>query len=163
MADFIYLEADASDDSNDEEAEMIIGDDNLIDDSIQENDELSFYRFYNQEIEIESIRNKMRRRAQNNIEHLDANNYLDPSEIDDIGNESLDESDDFERSKAQFLRSLKSPVENQTRENSFYFTLLHAIRFLKNKKSDQSDEIEIERKIGSDLYLKIFEKKINAF
>ena len=90
MADFIFLEADASDDSNDEEAEMIIDDDNLIDDSIQENNEPSFYRFHNQEIEIESIRNEMRRRAQNKIKHLEANNYLNPSEIDDIGDESLD-------------------------------------------------------------------------
>ena len=38
-------------------------------------------------------------------------------------------------------------------------TLLHAIRFLKNKKSDQCDEIEIEKEIGSDLYFKIAEKK----
>ena len=41
-------------------------------------------------------------------------------------------------------------------------TLLHAIRFLKNKKSDQCDEIEIEKEIGSDLYLKIAEKKDNC-
>ena len=44
MADFICFEADASDESNDEEAEMLI-DDNLIDDSVQENNEPSFLGF----------------------------------------------------------------------------------------------------------------------
>ena len=75
----------------------------------------------------------------------------------------MDEFDGFEKSKTTFLKSLKSPIKNQRRENSFYLTLLHAIRFLKNEKSDQCDEIEIEKEIGSDLYLKIAEKKINAF
>ena len=41
-------------------------------------------------------------------------------------------------------------------------TLLHAIRFLKNEKNDQCDEIEIEKEIGSDLYFKIAEKKGNC-
>ena len=71
----------------------------------------------------------------------------------------MDEFDGFEKSKTAFLNFLKSLIENQTRENSFYLTLLHAIRFLKNEKSDQCDEIEIEEEIGSDLYLKIAEKK----
>ena len=41
-------------------------------------------------------------------------------------------------------------------------TLLHAIRFLKNKKINQCDEIEIEKEIGSDIYFKIAEKKDNC-
>ena len=147
MADFISFEADAFDDSNDEEVEMLIDDDNLIDDTAQENNDPSFFRFHNQTRDFQEIAEDIERQAQISIEH------------DDIGNESLDEFDGFERSKITFLNSLKSPVVNQTRENSFYLTLLHAIRFLKNKKSDQCDEIEIEKEIGSDLYLKIIEKK----
>ena len=58
-----------------------------------------------------------------------------------------------------FLRSLKNPVENQTRENSFYLALLYAICFLKTKKSDLCEEGELENQIGSDLYSKIKEKK----
>ena len=134
-------------------------DDNLIDDSIQENNEPSFFRFHNQTRDFQEIREDIERLAESSIEHLEANNYLDQSEIDDIGNESLDEFDGFERSKTTFLNCLKKPVENQTRENSFYLTLLHAIRFLKNKKSDQCDEIEIEKEIGSELYFEIAEKK----
>ena len=158
MADFISFEADASDESNDDdEVEMLI-DENLIDDSIQENNEPSFFRFHNQTRDFQEIAEDIERLAESSIEHLEANNYLDQSEIDDIGKESFDEFDGFERSKTTFLNSLKSPVENQTRENSFYLTLLHAIRFL----SDQCDEIEIEKEIGSDLYFKIAEKKDNC-
>ena len=158
MADFIYFEADASDDSNDDEVEML-DDDNLIDDTDQENNEPTFFMFHNQARNIQETEEDIEREVEESIEHLEANNYLEQSEIDDIGNESLDEFDGFEKSKTAFLNSLKSPIENQTRENSFYLTLLHAIRFLKNKKSDQCNEIEIEQEIGSDLYLKIAEKK----
>ena len=162
MADFISFEADASDESNDDdEVEMLIHD-NLIDDSIQENNEPSFFRFHNQTRDFQEIAEDIERLAESSIEHLEANNYLDQSEIDDIGNESFDEFDGFERSKTTFLNSLKSPVEIQTRENSFYLTLLHVIRFFKNKKSDQCDEIEIEKEIGSNLYFKIAEKKDNC-
>ena len=94
-------------------------------------------------------------------EYMEANNYLEDCEIEDIGSEAFDEFNNFEEKKELFLSSLKNPVENQTRENSFYLTLLYAIRFLKNKKGDQCDENEIENEIGVDLYSKIKEKKDN--
>ena len=131
MADLICFEADASDESNDEEAETLI-DDNLIDDSDQENNEPSFFRFHNQTRDYHEIVEEMEQQVEASVEDLEANNYLDQCEIDDIGNESFNEFDGFERKKTIFLSSLKSPVENQTREDSFYLTLLHAIRFLKN-------------------------------
>ena len=131
MADFICFEADASDESSDEEVETLI-DDNLIDDSVQQNNEPSFFRFHNQTRDYQEIVEQIEQWVEASLGHLEANNYLDQCEIDDIGNESFDEFDDFERAKTTFLSSLKSPVESQTRENSFYLTLLHAIRFLKN-------------------------------
>ena len=159
MADFICFEADASDESNDdEEAEMFI-DDGLIDNSVQENNESSFFRFHNETRDLKEVMEEIQEEEEAAAEYLEANNYLEDCEIDDIGNESFDEFDDFEEKKEIFLSSLKNPVENQTRENSFYLTLLYAIRFLKNKKSDQCDETEIENEIGSDLYFKIVEKK----
>ena len=70
----------------------------------------------------------------------------------------------LEEKRNLFLSSLLNPVENQTKENSFYLTLLYAIRFIKTKKSDLCDESEIEEQIGADLYSKIIEKKKeNAF
>ena len=91
--------------------------------------------------------------------YLEANNYLEDYEIDDIGNESYDEFEKFEERRNLFLSSLLNPIENQTKENSFYLTLLYAIRFYKTKKSDLCEESEMENQIGTDLYFEIIEKK----
>ena len=66
---------------------------------------------------------------------MEANNYLEDCEIDDIGNESFGEFKKFEEKRDLFLSSLKNPVENQTKENSFYLALLYAIHFPKTKKA----------------------------
>ena len=66
MADFIYFEADVSGESKDDEVEMLI-DDNLIDDSIQENNELSFFRFHNQTRDVQEIREDIERLAESSI------------------------------------------------------------------------------------------------
>ena len=101
MADFICFEADASDESNDEEAETLI-DDNLIDDSVQENNEPSFFRFPNQTRDYQEIVEGIEQWAEVSVEHLEANNYLDQCEIDDIGNESFDEFDGLGEAKQYF-------------------------------------------------------------
>ena len=64
MADFISFEADASDDSNDDEVEMLTDDDNLIDDTNQENNEPSFFRFHNQTRDFQEIADDIEREAQ---------------------------------------------------------------------------------------------------
>ena len=66
MADFIQFEADASDESNDEDVEMSV-DDNLIDGSNQENNEPSFFRFHNQTRDYQEIVNDIERRAEASI------------------------------------------------------------------------------------------------
>ena len=66
MADFIYFEADVSGESKDDEVEMLI-DDNLIDDSIQENNEPSFFRFHNQTRDVQEIREDIERLAESSI------------------------------------------------------------------------------------------------
>ena len=43
----------------------------------------------------------------------------------------------------------------QTKENSFYLTLLHTIRYVKNKKTNFCTETEMEKEIGSSLYSQI--------
>ena len=92
-------------------------------------------------------------------EHLEANNYIDDDYLESLGNKSIDDFENFEEKRNLFLRSLKNPIENQTRENSLYLTLLYAIHFLKTKKSDLGEEEELENQIGADLYIKIKEKK----
>ena len=154
MADFICFEADASDESNDE-GELMTVDDSLIDDSEgHENNDPTFFRFHNQTRDLQEVMSKIEKEEEIAAEYMEANNYLEGCEIDDIGNESYDEFEKFEEKS-----SLKNPVENQTKENSFYLTLLYAIRFLKTKNRDLCEESEIENQIGFDLYSKIKEKK----
>ena len=155
MAEFIHFEADASDESNDEGEPMDV-DNSLIDDSmVHENNEPSFFRFYNQTRDVEEVFND----DEEEEELLEANNYLDECEIADIKNESYDKFEKFEVKRNLFLRGLLNPTEEQTKENSFYLTLLYAIRFNKTKKSDLCEESEIEDQIGNDLYSKIIGKK----
>ena len=152
MADFIYFEADASDESNDE-GEPIDFDNSLLDDStVHENNELSFFRFHNQTRNVEEVMREIEQEEEITAEYLEANNYLEDSEIDDIGNEFYDEFEKFEERRNLFLSYLLNPIENQTKENSFYLTLLYAIRFYKTKKSDLCEESEMENQIGTDLY-----------
>ena len=44
---------------------------------------------------------------------MEANNYLEDCEIEDIGSEAFDEFNDFEEKKELFLSSLKNPVEQE--------------------------------------------------
>ena len=159
MADFIYFEADASDESNDE-GEPIDVDNSLLDDStVHENNEPSFLRFHNQTRDVEEVMREIEQEEEIAVEYLEVNNYLEDCEIDNIGNESYDEFNKFEEKRNLFLSSLLNPIENQTKENSFYLTLLYGIRFYKTKKSNLCEESEIENQIGADLYSKIIEKK----
>ena len=112
---------------------------------------LVFFRFYNQTREVEEVFNN----DEEEEELLEANNYLDECEIANIKNESYDKFEKFEVKRNLFLRGLLNPIEEQTKENSFYLTFLYAIRFNKTKKSDLCEESEIEDQIGSDLYSKI--------
>ena len=70
MADFICFEADASDDTNDEDDNMSV-DDEFIDDNEQNNDNAVFFRFHNQTTDIDQI---LREAEQIAAEHLEANN-----------------------------------------------------------------------------------------
>ena len=103
MADFIHFEAEASDESNDE-GEPIDVDNSFIDDSmVYENNESSFFRFHNQtkyniKINVEED------------EHLEANNYLEDCEIDNIENESYHEFKKFEEKRNLFLSSLLNRI-----------------------------------------------------
>ena len=132
MADFIYFEADAFDKSNDE-GEPIDVDNSLIDDStIHENNEPIFFRFHNQTRDVEEVMREIEQEEEIASEYLEANNYFEDCEIDDIGNESYDEFEKFKEKRNLFLSSLVNPIENQTKENSFYLTLSYV--FIKLKK-----------------------------
>ena len=159
MADFIYFEADAADESSDEGEQMEV-DNSLIDNSQdQENNDPTFFRFHNQTRDCDEVLREVAEAEEMAAEHLEANYYIDDEYLESIGNESIDDFENFEEKRDLFLRGLKNPIENQTRKNSFYLTLLYVIRFLKTKKSDLCEEGELENQIGADLYFKIKAKK----
>ena len=160
MADFICFEADASDDSNDEGEQMEI-DDNLVDDSQnQDNNDPTFFRFHNQTTDIDQVLQEAAEIEEITAEYLEAYNYTDDDYLEGLGREPIGDFEKFETKRYIFLRTLKNPVENQTKENSFYLALLYAIRFLKTKKSDLcEEEEELKNQIGIDLYSNIEEKK----
>ena len=134
-------------------------DDSLIDDSQNhENNDPTFFRFHNQTRDIDVVLRGAAETEEIAAEHLEANNYIGDDYLESLGNESINDFENFEEKRDLFLKSLKNPVENQTRENSFYLALLYAICFLKTKKSDLC-EGELENQIGADLYSKIKEKK----
>ena len=134
MADFIYFEADASNESSDKGEQMEV-DNALIDNSQdQENNDPTFFRFHNQTRDCDEVLREVAEAEEIAAEHLEANNYIDDEYLESIGNDSIDDFENFEEKRDLFLRSLKNPIENQTRENRFYLTLLYAIRFLKTKK-----------------------------
>ena len=83
------------------------------------------------------------------LKKLEPNNYLTQNEIEDIANQTYDETDHFLKSREKFLGSLLNPILEQTKKNSFYLTLLYAIRYSINKKCKLCDEKEIEKEIGS--------------
>ena len=89
MADF---EADASDESNDEDEQMDI-DNDLIDDSEQENNDVNFFRFHNQTTDTDEVLREVAATEAAAIENMEANNY------DEYDNEniSIDEFENFEK------------------------------------------------------------------
>ena len=142
MADFIYFEAEDDEDIdinvvdlNEEEEESMIIDDDLIDDSQQENDSPNFHRFHNQTTDTSEIMEEILREEEAASELLEPNNYVTQNEIEDIANEVYDETDDFLKSKSTFLKLLINPIDQTVKKDTFYLTLLHAIRYAKHNKS----------------------------
>ena len=96
MADFICFEADAPDESNDEGEQMAVND-SLIDDSEgHENNDPTFFRFHNQTRDLQEVMSEIEQEEEIAAEYMEANNYLEDCEIDDIVNESYDEFEKFE-------------------------------------------------------------------
>ena len=164
MSDFIYFEDNEDNKEIDNailnlneemEESMIIDSDNdnlIIDENLQENDSPIFYRFHNQTTDTSEVIEQILREEESTSKLLEANNYITENEIEEIANEVYDETDDFLKSKTKFINSLLNPIDQTAEENTFYLTLLHAIRYAKSNKSDLCLEEDIEKEIGVNLY-----------
>ena len=115
MSDFIHFEAETADETNEEEEPMSIDANDFIDDT-QENDEPCFYRFHNQTRDTSEIMKEILREEEIASEKLEPNNYLTQNEIEDIANQTYDETDHFLKSREKFLGSLLNPILEQTKK-----------------------------------------------
>ena len=155
MADFICFEAEASDESNDEDEQMDI-DNDLIDDSEnQQNNDVNFFRFHNQKTDTDEVLREAATIEAAAAENMEPNNYNEY----DRETMPIDVFENFEPKRELFLRTLKNPIENQTKENSFYLALLYAIRSFKTKKDYLCEQDELQNEIGENLYSKLESKK----
>ena len=155
MADFICFEAEASDESNDEDEQMDV-DNDLIDDSEnQENNDVNFFRFHNQTTDADEVLREAAAIEAAATQNVEANNYNEY----DGETMPIDEFENFERKRNLFLKTLKNPIENQTKENGFCSALLYAIRLFKTKKDHFCEQDELQNEIGANLYSKLESNK----
>ena len=133
MADFIDFEAEASENNEDEMIDDSVFDDPMmIDDSDDlPNNEPSFYRFCNHVADPAEFLSRPREEQLAIVQQLEPSNYLEgPEDLE----EEFDEEASTEINKEKFLETLKNPVSEQTKENSFISALVYAINYHLNKE-----------------------------
>ena len=149
MADFIGFEADANDLSDDENFEMKVDNPTLIDDAEeQQNNDPSFFRFFNQTRDIDEVLAQVSREEAVAAQDMEASNYNEHEHEE----AEIDEFKLKDRNRNRILEILTNPVEEQTKENSFYLALLFAINYLKKGETDYFEEEMLKEKIGDKLY-----------
>ena len=132
MAEFIDFEAETSDVSDAEDFEMEVDNPTLIDDAEeQENNDPSFFRFHNQTRDIDEVLAEVASEEAIRAQSMEASNYNEHEDHErEIDNFKLDE-----KNREDFLKTLTNPISEQTKENSFYLTLLFAINCFKNEEN----------------------------
>ena len=156
MADFIDFEAEASDASDGNDKMEVDNSTNLIDNAeVPENNDPSFFRFFNQTRDIDKVLGQVAEEETLAVQNMEASNYNEYDNEETV-------LDDFEKSEIRreiFLQTLKNPVAEQTKENSFYSALLFAIKFIKTTNSNFCEEEELKEKIGQNLYMELHSKR----
>ena len=140
------------------EESMIIDSDNdnlIIDENKQENDSPIFHMFHNQTTDTSKIMEQKLREEESASKLLEPNNYITENEIEEIANEIYDETDDFLKSKTKLLSILLNPINQTGEKDTFYLTLLHAIRYAKSNKNDLCLEEDMGKEIEINLYSEI--------
>ena len=134
----------------------IFDDPMLIDDAEDQiNNEPSFFRFVNQTANPDEMLARVREEEEIAVQSLEAANYIESFEVEN----EIDEETSNQKNKEKFLETLVNPVEEQTRENSFFSALIYAINFSINKETKKMEETVLKHKIGKDLFQKLDGKK----
>ena len=158
MADFLLSEAveedpTTNDDEEDEGNIITLSDEEFIDDSnIDEQNLSDYYGSTNVTREYDDA-------TQDSLEDFDysqeASNYN--SEISDLPFR-IDEFKDFENRVKKFKNTLINP-QGLNNENSFFYSILYAVRYHLTKKFDTVDDEQIKVDIGAGIYDKIYPLK----
>ena len=155
MADFLLTEAvdeDLKTTDTDDEGNMVsmtLSDEEFIDDSsVIEESVSDYYGFTNVSREYDDA-------IQDSFSGFDynqeANNYCND---DDELFDEIDEFMDFKSRVEKFKKTLISP-QGLNNENSFFYSILYAIRYQLTDKFDDVDDEQIKVDIGAEIYNKI--------
>ena len=115
----------------------------LIDDADdQQNNNPSFFRFFNQARDPEQVLREIATEEFLLAQNMEANNYVEyedeESETDDFKN--------LQEKRKKFLETLENSILEQTIENSFYSALLFAIKFSKTQNIDFCEEDQLKHR-----------------
>ena len=152
MAEYIDFEAEASGQSSGDDIEMSDWDEDFIDDSVQNNDEPSFYGFVNETLDPKVVLAECAAEETKKAETLEASNYQFDNDFTEEGPQILDQFDNFEKRVTKFHETFLNPIEEQTPENSLFSALVYAIRYKKNEKKDLVSEDCLKKDIGDSFY-----------
>ena len=150
MAEYICFEASASDESDGGEMLTEAADIEMIDDTEQENNDASFFRFCNQTSDPDKILEEIAAQQANELHNLEASNYLQVGEEDQ--ELEIDESASSKINIEKFEEVLKNPIKEQTKVNSFISALFYAINYSKNQETDYFKIKDLRNKIGAELF-----------
>ena len=150
MAEYICFEATASDESDGGEMLTEAADIEMIDDTEQENNDASFFRFCNQTSDSDKILEEIAAQQASELHNLEASNYLQVGEEDQ--ELEIDESASSKINIEKFEEVLKNPIKEQTKVNSFISALFYAINYHKNKETEYFKIKDLRNKIGVELF-----------
>ena len=155
MADFLLTEAAVDEDAttvnvNDEGniVDMTLSDEEFIDDSVIEQSVTDYYGFTN-------VLRDYTDAIQDSFSDFDfdqeANNYCDD---DDLQNFEIDEFKDYKSTVDKFAKTLLNS-QGLNNENSFFYSILFAIRY---QLTDKFDIVNNDEQIKADIGAEIFDK-----
>ena len=111
MAEYICFEASASDESDSDEIITEANDVEMIDNSEQENNDASFFRFCNQTSDPDKILEEIAAQQTSELHNLEASNYLQVGEEDQ--ELEIDESASSKINIEKFEEVLKIQLRNK--------------------------------------------------
>ena len=157
MSEYINFEAEAEHIAGDEVSNFSVSENSFIDDTDQDADG-NFYRgFTNAENDIKQVLQETYEESLKDLDNFDETSNLCYDSEEDL------EIDDFKNSEVdieKFEDTLfpKVDKESQKVHNQICYTILYALKFDKNKSTDECNVTEFQKTIDCDLTDKLLNK-----